>query len=65
MVNKINKPKKLLLLKIFKQFEWLLILMLLTWYANKCKKGKIKIRKNKLLNFIKMPAIKVKKVKIE
>ena len=65
MVNKINKPKKLLLLKIFKQFEASLILMFFTWYANKCKNGKIKIIKNKLLNFIKIPTIKVIKIKIE
>ena len=65
MVNKINKPKKLLLLKIFKQFETSLILMFLTWYANKCKNGKIEIIKNRLFNFIKIPTIKVKKIKIE
>ena len=65
MVNKINKPKKLLLLKIFKQFDVSLILMFLTWYTNKCKNGKIEIIKNRLFNFIKIPVIKVKKIKIE
>ena len=64
MLKKINKPKKLLLLKIFKQLKPSLIFNFFICKINKWVNGKIKKIKKRLLKFILKPKVKILIVKI-